>query len=119
MPLTADQMTEINSWGVRDLDFFITTPATGRRCTPTYLNILWSDWLDSPEAEPLRGFKMTIHGLRATKIDDLRRAGTEDGAIADEIGMSPKMVARYLRFADKAASARASRDRRERKKGRI
>ena len=30
--------------------------------------------------------------------------------------MSPKMVARYLRFADKAASARASRDRRERKR---
>ena len=59
---------------------------------------------------------MTIHGLRATKIDDLRRAGTEDGAIADEIGMHPKMVARYLRFADKAASARASRDRRERKR---
>ena len=58
---------------------------------------------------------MTIHGLRATKIEDLRRAGTEDGGIADEIGMSPKMVTRYLRFADKAASARASRDRRERK----
>jgi integrase len=116
VPLTAEQMTEISSWGVRDLDFFITTPATGRRCTPTYLNILWNDWRGSPEAEPLRGLKMTIHGLRATKIDDLRRAGTEDGAIADEIGMSSKMIARYLRFADKAASARASRDRRERKR---
>jgi predicted transcriptional regulator len=58
---------------------------------------------------------MTIHGLRATKIADLRSAGTEDGAIADELGMLVKMVSRYLRFADKAASARASRDRRERK----
>jgi hypothetical protein len=115
VPLTAKQMAEIKSWGVRDLDFFITTPATGRRCSATYLNILWNDWRDSQEAEPLRGLKITIHGLRATKINDLRCAGTEDGAIADEIGMSPKMVARYLRFADKTASARASRDRREQK----
>jgi hypothetical protein len=80
----------------------------GRRCSATYLNILWNDWRDSQEVEPLRGLKITIHGLRATKINDLRCAGTEDGAIADEIGMSPKMVARYLRFADKTASGRAS-----------
>jgi hypothetical protein len=60
------------------------------------MNILWNNWRDSPDAEPLRDLKMTIHGLRATKINDLRRAGTEDGAIADEIGMSSKMVARYF-----------------------
>jgi integrase len=116
VPLNVQQMAEIKAWGVRDLDCFVTTPGTGRRCSANYLNTLWNDWRGSPEAEPLRGLKMTIHGLRATKIEDLRRAGTEDGAIADEIGMSPKMVARYLRFADKAASARASRDRRERKR---
>jgi hypothetical protein len=52
-----------------------------------------------------------LHG----RLHDRRSAGTEDGAIADEIGMSVKMVSRYLRFADKAVSARASRDRRERK----
>jgi integrase len=115
VPLTAKQMTEIRSWAVRDLDFFITTPA-GRRCSATYMNTLWNDWRDSRDAEPLRDLKTTIHGLRATKINDLRCAGTEDGAIADEIGMSSKMVARYLRFADKAASARASRDRREQKR---
>jgi integrase len=118
VPLTAKQMAEINSWGVLDLDFFITTPA-GRRCSADYMNILWNAWRDAPEAEPLRDLKMTIHGLRATKINDLRCAGTPDGAIADEIGMSSKMVARYLRFADKAASARASRDRREQKRGEI
>jgi hypothetical protein len=58
---------------------------------------------------------MTIHGLRATAINDRRVVGTEDGAIADELGMSVNMVQRHLRFADKIASARASRDRRERK----
>ena len=96
---------------MRDLDFFITTPA-GRRCSATYMNTLWNNWRDSPDAEPLRDLKIRW----CATVNDLRGAGTEDGAIADEIGMSSKMVARYLRFADKAASARASRDRREQRR---
>jgi integrase len=115
VPLSAAQMTEIRSWGVRDLEFFIATPVTGKRCTARYLNELLNNWRDSDDAAPIRDLTMTIHGLRATAIHDRRRSGTEDGAIADEIGMSVKMVSRYLRFADKTASARASRDRRERK----
>jgi hypothetical protein len=101
-------MTEIRSWGVRDLEPFIST-ATGKRFTPGYLEHIWRVWRDTANLE------MSIHGLRATAIHDRRRTGTEDGAIADEIGMSVKMVSNYLRFADKTASARASRDRRERK----
>jgi integrase len=112
VPLTVTQMTEIRSWGVRDLEFFISVPRSGKRYSPNALNKSWNKWR---EAASIRDLKMTIHGLRATKIADLRSTGTEDGAIADEIGMSVKMVSRYLRFADKAASARASRDRRERK----
>ena len=115
VPLTATQMVEIKSWGVRDLEFFITTPVAGKRCSATYLNHLWNDWRATDAAAPIRDLKMTVHGLRATSISDRRRAGTEDGAIADELGMSVKMVSRYLRFDDKIASARASRDRRERK----
>lgn len=112
VPLTAAQMTEIRSWGVRDLEFFVS--GSGRRYTTNAINKAWNKWREA--AAPIRDLKMTVHGLRATAIHDRRSAGTEDGAIADEIGMSVKMVSRYLRFADKAASARASRDRRERKK---
>jgi integrase len=112
VPLTKAQMREIRSWGVRDLEFFIPIPNSGKRYTPNALNKSWNVWR---KTSPIRDLKMTVHGLRATAIHDRRRAGTEDGAIADEIGMSVKMVSRYLRFADKAASARASRDRRERK----
>jgi integrase len=115
VPLTRAQMDEIRSWGVGDLAFFIATQGGGKKITERYLNRLWNAWRKSPEAVPIRDMKMTIHGLRATAIHDRRRAGTEDGAIADEIGLSPKMVARYLRFADKTQSARASRDRREQK----
>jgi integrase len=105
VPLTTAQMSEIKSWGVRDLEFFIS--GNGKRYTTHAMNRAWNRWR---ETSP-----MTVHGLRATKIADLRSAGTEDGAAADEIGMSVKMVSRYPRFADKTASARASRDRRERK----
>jgi integrase len=114
VPLTAAQMAEIRSWGVRDLEFLLS--GDGRRRSADAANRVWNRWRASVAAAPIRDLKLTIHGLRATKIADLRSAGTEDGAIADELGMSVKMVSRYLRFADKAASARASRDRRERKK---
>jgi integrase len=114
VPLTTAQMTEIRAWDVRDLEFFIATQ-NGKRFVARYLNTIWREWRASAEAAPIRDLRMTIHGLRATKISDLRKVGTEDGAIGDEIGMSVKMVSRYLRFDDKAASARASRDRRERK----
>jgi integrase len=109
VPLTAAQMTEIRSWDVRDLEPFIAT-VTGRRFAPGYLEHVWLVWR---ETAPIGG--LSIHGLRATAILDRRLVGASDGEIADEIGMSVKMVSRYLRFADKSASARASRDRRERK----
>jgi integrase len=112
VPLTAAQMTEIRSWGIRDLEFFLST-STGKRFSRDYLTESWDKWRDGVAL--IRDLEMSIHGLRATAILDRRNAGAEDGAIADEIGMSVKMVSRYLRFADKTASARASRDRRERK----
>ena len=115
VPLTEEQMREIKSWGVHDLDYFITTPF-GRRCSANYLNALWNNWRASDAATPIRDLKMTIHGLRPTKIEDLRRDGASDGAISDELHMSVKMVSRYLRFANKIAAARASRDRREQKR---
>ena len=115
VPLTAAQMAEIRSWGVRHLEFFLSTPKGQSRFTAPYLGQCWGEWRHLHEA--VRG--LNVHGLRATKINDLRFAGTEDGAIADELGMSVAMVSRYLRFADKTASARASRDRRERKMARF
>jgi integrase len=113
VPLTAEQMTEIRSWSVRDLEFLV-SGGDGRRRSADAVNRIWNTW--RAHTLPIRDLRMTIHGLRATAILDRRSAGAADGAIADEIGMSAKMVSRYLRFADKAASARASRDRRERNK---
>lgn len=109
VPLTAAQMGELRSWGCRDMELLVCQPS-GARFTRGQFKSAWMRWRDE-QGGIVAG--LTLHGLRATAVADRRAAGTEDGAIADEIGMSQKMVSRYVRFADKAASARASRDRRE------
>ena len=113
VPLTKAQMAEIKSWPVRDLELFITSP-TGKKCSASYLNQLWNNWRKTDAAASIRDLKMQVHGLRSTAIDDRRKGGATDGGIADELCMSVKMVSRYLRFANKVESGRASRDRRER-----
>ena len=115
MPLTAEQLDEIRSWGVADLDLFLKS-AVGKPYSADHLGSRWGRWRNSEEAASIRDLNMTIHGPRATAVADRREVDTEDGAIADELGMSVQMVSRYARFADKAASARASRDRREQRK---
>jgi integrase len=110
VPLTGEQMDVIRSWGVRDLDCLITTPL-GKRFRAGYLRELWNRWSD--QFDQTRD--LSVHGLRATAINDRRLAGATDGGIADELCMSVKMVSRYFRFADKVAAARASRDRRKQK----
>ncbi len=41
VPLTKAQMDKIRSWGVRDLEFFITT-LMGKRCSAVNLNGMWN-----------------------------------------------------------------------------
>jgi integrase len=112
VPLTAPEIAEIKSWRVGDL--FIKSPRN-QPYSADHLGSRWQRWRDSEQAAPIRHLHMTIHGLRATKIADLRMSGIPDGAIATEVGLTPAMVTRYSRFADKARLARKSRDERERK----
>jgi hypothetical protein len=55
---------------------------------------------------PLRG--MTMHGLRATAVVRLRRAGAEPTQIADCIGMSLQMVQHYCRLSYQRDNALAA-----------
>jgi integrase len=50
----------------------------------------------------------TLHGLRATRVVELRRAGLTTSQIQDQVGMSLAMIERYCRFADKKISGKAS-----------
>jgi hypothetical protein len=54
----------------------------------------------------LRG--LTLHGLRATAVIKLRRAGLSYAQIGDIVGMSAKMVERYCRNADLKLNSRAA-----------
>lgn len=111
VPLTEEQVSTIRSWGVADLDYFFKS-ARGKVYSADHLGSRWKRWRKTREALPIAGLDLTIHGLRATKISDLAASGASDRQIADEVGLSTAMVQRYLRFADKAAAARASRDER-------
>jgi len=51
---------------------------------------------------------MVLHGLRATAVIRLRRAGATTPQIVDMVGLSAQMVERYSRFADQKASALAA-----------
>lgn len=50
----------------------------------------------------------TLHGLRGTRVIELRRYGLTTTQIQDQVGMSLAMIERYCRFADKKASGKAS-----------
>lgn len=50
----------------------------------------------------------TLHGLRATRVIELRGFGLTTTQIQDQVGMSLGMIERYCRFADKKASGKAS-----------
>jgi len=51
---------------------------------------------------------VTLHGLRATRVVELRQRGSTEMQIQDQVGMSLKMIARYCRFADKKANGKAA-----------
>lgn len=112
VPLTKEQVAEINSWGCRDLERFIRTK-TGKAYGAHYLSSGFAAWRDAEKA--LEGKDLTVHGLRATAVYDRHLAGATPLNISDEICMSVAMVSRYLRFANKKAAARQSRDQRARR----
>lgn len=51
---------------------------------------------------------VTFHGLRGTRVVDLRQRGATTTQIQDQVGMSLPMIERYCRFADKKANGKAA-----------
>jgi predicted transcriptional regulator len=66
----------------------------------------WIAELRRPQIAALRG--LVLHGLRATAVVRLRRAGVSAPLISDMVGMSEPMVARYCRFSDQKDNALAA-----------
>jgi integrase len=51
---------------------------------------------------------VTFHGLRGTRVVELRQRGASSTQIQDQVGMSLAMIERYCRFADKKANGKAA-----------
>jgi len=61
-----------------------------------------------PALAPLKADGLVLHGLRATAVVRLRRAGATTGQIKDMVGMSEQMVNRYCRLSEQRVNALAA-----------
>jgi integrase len=97
IPLTQELLRAIETWERRPT--FILLKEDGMPFTRAQLSDQWLRARDTvPALAPLKEAGLVLHGLRATAVVRLRRAGANTGQIADMVGMSELMVKRYARF---------------------
>jgi integrase len=105
IPFTQDLTAAIASWERRPT--FIALKQDGMPWTRQQLSDAWLNERNAnPALAPLKGLQ--LHGLRATAVVRLRRAGASVLQISDMVGMSPQMVNRYCRFAKQRDNAIAA-----------
>lgn len=107
IPMTQELQAVIGTWERRP-GYLILKP-DGMPFTRPELSNHWQRHRDSNEAlRPLRARGLSFHGLRATAVVRLSRAGASTRQIADMVGMSEPMVARYCRFSVQRKNALAA-----------
>lgn len=107
IPLTQELSAAIATWERRPT--FLCLKEDGLPFTRAQLSNQWERERDTkPALAPLAEARCVLHGLRATAVVRLRRAGATTGQICDMVGMSPQMVTRYCRFAVQRESALAA-----------
>ena len=100
-PIFPELEAEIATWEKRAGPFLLQD--NGR---PFTTNQLWKVFNKAREDHPeLAG--AVWHGLRANAVIRLRQAGYSIAQISDMVGMSPPMVERYCRHADRKAGGQA------------
>lgn len=112
IPLTRNQLEEIDSWSCSDTGPWIVSP-TGAPMSGDHLQSSLNRYVAKTPA--LQGFTLRLHGLRAMATIDRKLTGSENRAIGKNIGMSPGMVDRYTTHIDGEALARELRDKLEAK----
>jgi integrase len=107
VPFTQELMRAISMWERRPT--FIALKEDGQPWTRAQLSDQWLRERDTkPALAPLKQAGLVLHGLRATAVVRLRRAGANTGQIADMVGMSEVMVKRYTRFSVQRENALAA-----------
>jgi hypothetical protein len=80
----------------------------GRRKGAAYTRKLLDEHFAEQRARIPELARCTLHGLRSTRVVELRMHGLTELQIEDQVGMSAAMIRRYCRFADRKASGKAS-----------
>ena len=96
IPLTNELSDALSAWGKKP--GFILVKEDAQPWSRQQLSDQWLRWRSS-DAAPESLADCTLHGLRATAIVRLRRAGVSTGLISSLVGLSENMVNRYCRFA--------------------
>lgn len=102
-PIFPELECEIATWEKRPGPFLLQD--NGK---PYTTNQLWKVFNKAREDHPELA-DAVWHGLRANAVIHLRQSGYSIAQISDMIGMSPPMVERYCRHADRKAGGQAGR----------
>lgn len=105
IPFTQELIAAVNTWERRP-GYLVLKP-NGTPYTRPQLSNAWLLHRQSNKAlAALSG--LSFHGLRATAVIRLRRAGVSKPLIADFVGMSSQMVDRYCRKSEQRVNALAA-----------
>jgi integrase len=107
IPMTQELMAAVRGWERRP-GFMILKPDGQPFSRPDLSNHWYRHRDTNPALAPLAEIGLSMHGLRATAVVRLRRAGASTGQIADMVGMSEPMVNRYCRFSKQRENALAA-----------
>jgi integrase len=105
-PIVSELADEMARWKKRPGPFLL--QEHGRAKGKPYTRALFSIHFNEARKDIPELAGLTLHGLRATAVIRLRRAGLEVGQIGDIVGLSLPMIERYCRFADRKASGTAA-----------
>lgn len=107
IPMTQELMAAVRTWERRPGYFIL--KEDGQPFSRPQLSDQWLRERDAnPALRPLKDLGLSMHGLRATAVVRLRRAGATALQIADMVGMSEQMVKRYSRFSVQRENALAA-----------
>ena len=106
IPMTQPLMAAIETWERRPAPLLLMMDGKPWRNR----HQLSEAWTRERERNPKLALcaGLVLHGLRATAIVRLRRAGASTPQIVDMVGLSAAMVERYSRFANQKTSALAA-----------
>lgn len=111
VPFTNTLAEAVESWRatMRPPFFLVQKRVDGTPFERSQLSWHWTRERDSnPALAPIKAAGLVIHGLRASAVVRARQRGATVLQIADMVGMSEPMVARYSRLADQRENALAA-----------